>query len=234
MNSSVNPSLLKKAPLFHAMNEAEIEHLLRCLQAHQASYQKGETIFHAGHPISEIGLVLCGSVNMVVNLYWGSSRIFGHIASGEIFGENYAAIEGQALAGDIVAAQDCRILFLDFKRIYTVCRHSCPFHHQLIENLLILSARKNLMLSQRMLHTSPRTIRDRLLSYLSWQAQQHGKNEFSIPFNRQELADYLGVDRTALSAQLSRMRQEGLLDYRKNHFILMKDGDEIFAAFPMG
>lgn len=90
------------------------------------------------------------------------------------------------------------------------------------------------MLSQRMLHTSPRTIRDRLLSYLSWQAQQHGKNEFSIPFNRQELADYLGVDRTALSAQLSRMRQEGLLDYRKNHFILMKDGDEIFAAFPMG
>lgn len=167
-------------------------------------FEKGEVIFHAGSPITRIGLVLSGSVNMVVPLYWGASRIFGHMAAGEIFGENYAAVPGKELVGDIVAAQSSRILFLDLRKVYTVCSHGCPFHHRLIENLLQISAQKNLQLAERMLHTSSRTIRDRVLSYLSAQSREHGSAHFTIPFDRQQLADYLGVERSALSAELGK------------------------------
>ena len=206
--------------LFRGIREEEAAHLLECLDAQEASFAKGDVIFHAGTSISRIGLILSGSVNMVVPLYWGSSRIFGHMEAGDVFGENYAAVPGQLLPGDIVAAQPCRVLFLDLSRIYTVCHHGCRFHHRLIENMLQVSARKNLRLAERMLFTSGRTIRERLLSYLSAQASLEGSPHFRIPFNRQELADYLGVERSALSAELGKMKREGLVAFRKNEFTL--------------
>ena len=206
--------------LFRGIREEEAAHLLECLHAQEASFAKGDVIFHAGTSISRIGLILSGSVNMVVPLYWGASRIFGHMETGEIFGENYAAVPGKELVGDVVAAEDTRVLFLDLQKVYTVCRHGCPFHHRLIENMLLISAQKNLQLSERMLHTSPRTIRDRVLSYLSAEARAQGSGHFTIPFDRQQLADYLGVERSALSAELGKMKKEGLVSFRKNEFTL--------------
>ncbi|WP_276888010.1 Crp/Fnr family transcriptional regulator [Faecalibaculum rodentium] len=216
----MDTQFLTKTPLFAGIREEDMRHLLGCLDAREKRYEKGDVIFRAGEPVSRIGLVLEGSVNMVVTLYWGSSRIFGHMEAGDVFGENYAAVPGQLLPGDIVAAQPCRVLFLDLSRIYTVCHHGCRFHHRLIENMLQVSAQKNLRLAERMLYTSGRTIRDRLLSYLSAQASLQGSAHFRIPFNRQELADYLGVERSALSAELGKMKREGLVSFRKNEFTL--------------
>ncbi|WP_294730424.1 Crp/Fnr family transcriptional regulator [uncultured Faecalibaculum sp.] len=222
----MDTNFLMHTRLFRGIREQEAAHLIECLGGQEQSFEKGEVIFHAGSPITRIGLVLSGSVNMVVPLYWGASRIFGHMAAGEIFGENYAAVPGKELVGDIVAAQSSRILFLDLRKVYTVCSHGCPFHHRLIENLLQISAQKNLQLAERMLHTSSRTIRDRVLSYLSAQSREHGSAHFTIPFDRQQLADYLGVERSALSAELGKMKKEGLISFRKNEFRLMQQPDD--------
>ena len=161
-----------------------------------------------------------GSVNIVVNFYWGSSNIFGHVEKGSIFAENYASIPGQELLCDVVAAEECEILFLNMRQLSSTCSKACSFHNRLIQNLLSISAKKNLGLSSRMMHIAPKGIRDRLLSYLSEQALKNGSSHFLIPFDRQQLADYLGVDRSALSNELSKMQKDGLITYRKNEFTL--------------
>ncbi|MDO5021862.1 MAG: Crp/Fnr family transcriptional regulator, partial [Eubacteriales bacterium] len=182
--------------------------------------KRDEIIFSAGSTIKEIGLVQKGSVNIVINFYWGSSQIIGHIEKGDIFGENYAAILGKELMPDVVAAEDSEILFMDLRALLTMCQQGCAYHQGLIYNLLKISAQKNLELSLRMMHTAPRGTRDRLLSYFSAQAALHGSSHFKIPFDRQQLADYLGVERSAMSNELSKMRREGLISFKKNDFTL--------------
>ena len=182
--------------------------------------QKGQTIYQAGQKVRDLGLVLSGSVNIVVYDYWGNSTIFSHIAPGQIFAETYSAIGQAELLVNVVADQDSKILFVDTYKLMTTCQHACPYHQRAIHNLIRISAQKNLNLSKRMLHTAPKSIRGRLTSYLSEQALQKGNNRFHIPFSRQQLADYLGVDRSALSNELSKMQKDGLLRYHKNEFIL--------------
>lgn len=213
---------LSHTPLFHGIREEEIEALLPCLHANVKTFEKDDIIFHAGTSIHEIGLVLTGGVNIIVPTYWGNNVIFGHIAPGALFGENYAALPGQELLGDVVAAENTTILLLDMQSIMTTCRKNCRFHHQLIHNLLRIAAQKSLHLSHRMMHIAPKTLREKLLSYLSAQAQLQASAHFTIPFNRQQLAEYLGVDRSALSNALSKMKREGLLSYHKNEFILKR------------
>lgn len=217
---TMNYSFLANTPLFHGIKENEIAHVLTCLGAREKHFTKHEVIFRAGESIRDIGLVMSGSVNIIVNFFWGNSQIFGHIARGDIFAENFAAIPGKELTCDVVAAEDSVILFLNFTNIVTTCHRACSYHHRLIHNLVRISAQKNLNLSSRMMHTAPKSIRERLLSYLSEQAMIHGNARFTIPFNRQELADYLGVDRSALSNELSKMQKEGLITYHKNEFTL--------------
>ncbi len=216
----MNYFFLSNTPLFHGIKENEISHVLSCLGARERTYRKNETIFRAGDTVHEIGLVESGSVNIIVNFYWGSSNIFGHIEKGMIFAENYAAIPGKELICDVVAAEDSEILFLDLTKLLTTCQHGCNYHQRLIHNLLRISAQKSLDLSSRMMHTAPKSIRDRLLSYLSEQAMINGSTRFTIPFDRQQLADYLGVDRSAMSNELSKMQKDGLISFRKNVFIL--------------
>ena len=216
----MNYFFLQNTPLFHGIREDEIKEMLSCLSAREREYKKDDVILRAGNTASEIGLVESGSVNIVVNFYWGNSNIFGHVEKGSIFAENYAAIPGQELLCDVVAAEDCEILFLDMNKLSTACSKGCAFHNRLIHNLLRISAKKNLGLSTRMMHIAPKAIRDRLLSYLSEQAQESGSPHFTIPFDRQQLADYLGVDRSALSNELSKMQKDGLISYRKNEFTL--------------
>ncbi|MDY3233809.1 MAG: Crp/Fnr family transcriptional regulator [Erysipelotrichaceae bacterium] len=216
----MNNFFLKNTPLFHGIREEEIKAMMSCLGAREKHYQKDEVILRAGSPTAEIGLVESGSVNIVVNFYWGSSNIFGHVEKGSIFAENYASIPGQELLCDVVAAEECEILFLNMRQLSSTCSKACSFHNRLIQNLLSISAKKNLGLSSRMMHIAPKGIRDRLLSYLSEQALKNGSSHFLIPFDRQQLADYLGVDRSALSNELSKMQKDGLITYRKNEFTL--------------
>ena len=216
----MNIKFLSDTMLFRGLREEEIVSVLACLNAKTQCFNKGGVICRAGESISSMGLVLSGSVNIVVNYYWGSSNIFSHVGPGELFAESYAALPGQELLVDVAAAEPVEVLFLPFLRLTETCSASCPFHRRTIHNLLQIMARKNLNLSARMIHTASRSIRSRLLSYFSEQVIQNGSNQFTIPFSRQQLADYLGVDRSALSNELSKMRKDGLISYRKNQFIL--------------
>ena len=215
--------MLSATPLFHGIREGEIRQMLSCLGTHEKAYKKNELILRAGDPVHEIGMVESGSVNIVVNFYWGSSNIFGHIEQGRIFAENYAAIPGKELLCDVVAAEPCRILFLDLNKLLNVCQKGCSFHQRIVHNLVRILAQKSLNLSSRMMHIAPKSLRGRLLSYLSEQALIHGSTHFAISFDRQQLADYLSVDRSALSNELSKMQREGLISYKKNVFTLNKE-----------
>lgn len=211
---------LTNTQLFRGIKEDEIAELLHCLVPREGKFQKDEVIFRAGSPVNEIGLVESGSVNIVVNLYWGNSIIFGHVGKGEVFAENFAAIPGKELVCDVVACAETEVLFLNMQKLLTTCERTCAFHTRLIMNMLRISAQKNLNMSSRMMHTASRSLRERLLSYFSEQALEHGSPHFTIPFNRQQLAEYLGVNRSAMSNELSKMQEDGFLTYHRNEFTL--------------
>lgn len=216
----MNTFFLANTQLFRGISESEIAELLLCLGAHERKFQKDDVIFRAGSPVDEFGLVLSGSVNIVVNLYWGNSIIFGHVGKGEVFAENYAAIPGKEPVCDVVACEDTHVLFLKMQSVMTTCRMGCAYHNRIIQNMLRISAQNNLNMSSRMMHTASKSLRERLLSYLSEQALERGSAHFTIPFNRQQLADYLAVNRSTMSNELSKMQEEGLITFRKNEFIL--------------
>ena len=220
----MNLHFLESTLLFRGIREQEISGMLGCLNAKEKTYLKDETILRAGSTTGSIGLVERGSVNIVVTFFWGGSHIFSHIAAGQIFAETYAAIPGKELLCDVVAAEPTEVLFLDMEKLLTACSTGCPCHSRIIHNLLRISAMKNLSLSNRMMHTASRSIRERLLSYLSEQAMEQGSAHFTVPFDRQQLADYLGVDRSAMSAELSKMKKDGLIEYRKSEFTLLAGG----------
>ncbi len=197
-----------------------------CLGFYEKRYPKNAIIFHAGDTVTELGLVMAGSVNIVVNTYWGSSSILGHVGKGKIFAEAYAAIPGKELLCEVVACEDCHVLFLPMEKALTQCDDGCHCHNRLIRNIIRISAEKNLSLSNRMMHITPRTIRERVLSYLSKKMMEAGSSCFTIPFSRQQLAEYLCVDRAALSNELGKMQKEGLLTFCKNEFSLSVDLQE--------
>lgn len=215
-------NFLSKTELFQGMSEQEIETLLSSLSFHEKSFYKNDTIFHAGKKINDIGIVLSGSVNVVVNYYWGGSSIFGHFEAGHIFGETYAILDDYKLMVDVVAQEDSRIMFINLNKLLNICQNSSKSYYKIIYNLIQIASRKNLTLSLRMMYTAPKTIREKLFLYLSAMAKRERNNEFSIPFSRQQLADYLGVDRSALSNELSKMKKDGLLECKKNRFKLLK------------
>jgi CRP-like cAMP-binding protein len=217
----VNISFLIDTVLFRGTKEEEARAMLKCLGAFEKQYGKDDVIFHTGECIENMGLVLSGSVNIEIYDLWGNKSILGHVEAGQIFGETYACIPGEPLMVDVTTCEKSEILFMNAVRLLTTCPNSCAHHNKLIQNLLQLSARKNLALSRRSLHTSSKSIRGRLLSYLSEQARFSGRYQFSIPFNRQQLADYLGVDRSAMSNELSKMQRDGILTYDRNTFTLV-------------
>lgn len=218
----MNENFLSETMLFFGIPVKEIQEILKCLGAEQKKFSKGNVIYHAGDKAQAMGLVLSGSVQIENNDLWGNRSVLDSICAGYVFAETYACISNQSMMVSVVAVEMTEILFLNINRLLHLCSNTCMYHSQLISNLLTIFAQKNLNLSRRMFHTSSKSIRGRLLSYLSFQAAKQGKNEFTIPFNRQQLADYLSVDRSALSNELSKMKKDGLLTVNRNHFSLKK------------
>lgn len=212
---------LSETALFQRITPREIQEMLGCLGAHGRRYPKGAYILHGGDVTRSLGVVLSGSANIERDDLWGNKTILGHVSPGQIFAEAYACIPGEPMMVDVVADEATEVLFLDVGRVLQVCPSACRYHTRLIRNLLSVTAQKNLELSRRIQYTAPRTIRDRLLSYLSDEAARQDSRSVVIPFNRQQLADYLNVDRSALSAELGKMRREGLMAVRKNYFELL-------------
>lgn len=216
---SENFEKIKTAPLFWDIEEAELPELLEALDAHSRRYQKGEIIMPEGEKTDSLGLVMSGSVLIVQDDFWGNRNILARITRGGIFAESFACT-GERLTVGAQAESDCEIMRLKVEYVLKSCPKSCSAHSALVGNLIHELARKNLNFNSKLSHMGKRTTREKLLSYLSAQATKSGKNEFDIPFDRQQLADYLCVDRSAMSAQLCALRDEGILKFRKNHFVL--------------
>ena len=197
--------------------------MLSCLGAERRRYAKGDRIYRTGDVVTALGIVLSGGVLIENNDFWGNTTVLDRVEPGQIFAETYACTPGEPLMVDVVAAGPSEILFLNVNRVLQVCPNACAYHSGLLRNLLALSAQKNLSLSRKIFHTASKSIRGRLLSYLSYQAVRAGSRRFTIPFSRQQLADYLNVDRSALSNELSKMRREGLLTVDKNRFELLME-----------
>lgn len=213
--------LLRTTTLMQGLTDREIEDILRCLSAVERPFVKGETLFRAGEPLRVMGLVLEGLVCLEKVDFWGNRSLLAQAGPGEIFGEVYACEPGRPLHIDVAAGEAGKVLLLDVERVLTTCTNACPFHARLIRNLLGVVARRAYSLSRKLEHISGRTTRAKLLSYLSEQAERTGSSRFSIPFSRQELADYLAVDRSAMSAELGKLRREGILSFEKNRFELL-------------
>lgn len=218
----VQYDFLIETPLFQGMAEAEAKAVLHCLQGVCRSYQKGEAVYRAGDRATALGLLLSGSVHIESGDAWGNRTILSSVGPGQVFAETYACVQQMPLMVDVVAAENCEILFLQIEKVLTTCPDTCGYHARLLRNLLSVLALKNLNLTHKIFHTSPKSIREKLSSYLSFQAVRQGSRRFQIPFNRQQLADYLGVDRSALSNTLRKMQQEGLLMFEKNAFCLLE------------
>lgn len=211
---------LSRVPLFKGVAPADIAALLECLDARERRYREGDYIYRMGDTVNAMGLVITGAVRIETVDAWGTTSVIGFKDAGKAFAESYAALPHTPLMVGVVAARDSDILFVNVSKLHQSCSQACGFHGQVQANLMRILARNNLMLSRRIMHVAPKTIRGKALAYLSSQATAAGTNEFDIPFNRQQLADYLGVDRSALSAELSKMQKEGILTTQRSHFVL--------------
>lgn len=208
--------------LFRGMSTAETNDALNALSAREQSYRKGDVLLLAGDTTDEMGLVLEGSVTVESNDIWGNRTILSLVEPGGFFAETYAYLSNEPLLVDVTANENCRILFLRIGSIQTQsAKDTASWQKKLIYNLLTISFHKNLVLSGRSFHTAPKTVRGRLMSYLNAVSLKQGSTEFDISFKRQQLADYLNVERTALSKELGKMQKDGILLTKKNHFKLM-------------
>lgn len=214
--------LFHQSLLFKRIDDEGIIKTMTCLNAQVIPCEKGKIIFHQGDTPRFFGIVLRGCIHALSDDSVGNHHVLWSIAEGELFAETYAAAGVQSLPADFVAAQDSLVVILDYSRVITGCRNNgCLAHSYMVTNLLCSIASKNHMLTKKLNIITQRTTREKLLAYFSSQAEQAGTQRFAIPFDRQALADYLGVDRSAMSAELSKMKQDGIIDYRKNEFELL-------------
>ena len=212
---------LQKLVLFRNMTEAEIRNALQNLHSMERKIKKGSIFLHAGDTTDAMGIVLEGSVTIESNDMWGNRTILSHVGAGQYFAETYALLPDEPMLVDVRTNEDCRILFL-YVGFLTDSSFSASWKEKILKNLLLISSHKNLSLSGRSFHTSPKSCRGRLLSYLNSVSMQKRSLEFDIPFDRQQLADYLNLERTNMSKELGKMRDEGIILFRKNHFKLIK------------
>lgn len=213
--------VLEKCLLFEGICMEDLSAMLGCIGGRVLEAAKGSAVFREGDPARYVGMVLSGAVRLVREDYYGNRSIVAHIAPGELFGETYACAGVQAMPVSVVADTDSKVLLMDCRRITTSCSNACAFHSRIVFNLLRMVATKNLVFDQKIQITSQRTTREKLMAYLLNEAKLRGSSRFSIPYDRQGLADYLEVDRSGLSAEISKLRREGVLESEKNWFVLL-------------
>ncbi|MGE4485023.1 MAG: Crp/Fnr family transcriptional regulator [Oscillospiraceae bacterium] len=216
-----NLTFLSQVTLFQGIAPDELKSVLTCLNAHKRAYKKQDIILSEGQEVLSVGIVLSGKVQIIKEDFMGNRTIMSEVLPGELFAEAFSCVHMDELPVTVLSVADSEILWIDYRRIVTVCSSACKFHIKLIENMLAVLASKNIQLSQKIEHISKRTTREKLLSYLSDQAERYGSDEFDIPFNRQELADYLCVDRSAMSNELCKLRDEYIINFHYRHFVLI-------------
>ena len=214
-------STLTNLKLFKDIGEKDIDKLLSCLKSIIKSYKKDEFIFLADTSKPAVAIILSGEVKVIKENINGEVMIVGIIKKGEMFAETFACMGLDVIPVSVVATEDSEVIMLDITGIISTCNHSCSFHNQLIANLLAIISEKNLILSKKMSYITHKTIRSRLTAYLEDIAEQKKSHKFVIPYNRNELAEYLCTDRSAMSRELSNMKNEGLIDYDGNSFVIL-------------
>lgn len=213
--------LLKNTKMFHGIHENEISTMLSCLSARTVSYKKNEYILRSGEQIHTVGMILDGLAFIADEDIWGKRNIISEISPGMLYAESYACLASFPTEISVLAGEDTTVMLFDIRKVLTVCSSNCDFHLRLIQNLFRMIANKNMLLTRKIGYLSKKTIRDKLLSYLSSESIKVGQKSFTIPFNRQELADYLFIDRSALSNEISKLQKEGILICKKNKFTLL-------------
>lgn len=213
--------ILKNTQLFSGASDEDIEAMLGCLQARLCTYKKGEYVLREGERIEQLMMLVKGELHIQRDDYWGNRSIISMVGVGEMFGEAYAAPESGPLMNDVLAVEDSAVIFLDIGKLLTVCPNGCKFHAMAVKNLFFAISEKNRKLVRKLGYMSRRTTREKLIAYLSEEAKRQNSGAFSIPFNRQQLADFLSVDRSAMSNELCKLRDEGLIEFEKNRFRLL-------------
>lgn len=213
--------ILRKCSLFENIEDENLIAILGCLGARLYTYRKNQIILREGDAANLIGIILKGKVQVVRIDYYGNRSIVAMIEPTQMFGESFACADEKKVPVDIVASEDSEVLMVDCQRVIHSCSNACDFHRQIIFNLLKIVAKKNIMFNQKIEITSKRTTREKLLTYLLQQAKKAGSDEFSIPYDRQELADYLEVDRSGLSVEIGKLKKEGIIENRKNIFKML-------------
>lgn len=213
--------ILRECPLFLGIEDDHILKMLGCLGAKVESFDKKYTVLAEGKPAKFIGIVLSGSVQVLRVDYYGNRSIISNAVPSQMFGEAFACAEVGALPISVVANEPSEIMLIDCSHILHTCANNCLFHQQMIFNLMKALAQKNIMFHRKIEITSKRTTREKLMTYLMLQAKSAKSDSFDIPFDRQELADYLEVDRSGLSVEISKLRREGIIECEKNSFVLL-------------
>lgn len=214
--------ILSRCPLFSGISRQEMEPMLHCLGGRVRTLTKGDPVFLEGDPTEFVGVVLSGSVQVVRDDFYGNRSVLTAVAPGGLFAEAFACAGLPALPVSVIAQQDSKVLLLDREKILSGCSSGCAFHSRLIQNLLRGIAQKNLVLTQKIRCMSRKTTREKLMEYLLEQAKLRGQAEFVIPYDRQALADYLGVERSAMSAEIGKLKKQGILDTHGSRFRILK------------
>ena len=214
-------SVLRTCPLFVGIGDRDLSALIRCLEARVEHFDKKETIFADGSPARYIGIVLSGSAQILQLDYYGNRSILSEVSPSELFAEAFACADVSDLPISVVASEPCAVMLIDCGRVLYSCKNACSFHQQMIFNLMKNLATKTILFHERIEATSKRSTREKLLTYLLMQSKKAGSRSFEIPFDRQELADYLEVERSGLSAEIGKLRKEGVLTSEKKRFTLL-------------
>lgn len=215
-------NFLKNLPLFSNLNEKEIKLILDFFNSYEKTFEKNNFIFEIGKPIDKIGIIISGEINIIKEDFWGNRNILNKFKTGEIFGEVFALSKVIPLNISVEASQNTRILFLDFKDFSMENSENPAEIIKFLSNIFKISLRKNILFTEKLEHITKKTVREKIISFLSSEAQKNNSNSFIIKFDRQELADYLFVERSALSRELGAMKKAGLIDYKKDFFTLIK------------
>jgi CRP-like cAMP-binding protein len=213
--------ILRNCPLFDGIEDSNLTAMLGCLNAKQYDYKKGDTILAEGDEARYMGIVLEGSAQIERIDYYGNRSILTKIQPSMIFGESFACAGLKTLLVNVAATEDTAALLIDARRITQSCSNACAFHSRMIFNLLNIVARKNLVFHQKIEITAKRTTREKLMTYLLFEAKKSKTGTFTIPYDRQELADYLEVERSGLSAEISKMRKEKMIECHRSTFTLL-------------